>query len=296
MIVSNWTGYIDVLYLAFRYVPLYLFPKDSTHRALYRFNPTYLLPMHEALPPASGTGTPRAQFKGYVPVNLTTILSLTGHTPSLFRTRLSNHAVYPTLTEARIACHGRPLVVFPEATTSNARGLLRFSQGCLADVEVPVRGFNVWVMFFKCVPSPYSPLFVLILGSERHPSPTPWTPTATHSAPNTILNPLLHVATTLCQSLIPRTLTVRILHPHNAPSSGAFLPSETLDLTTATTGEDRNVLGDCCAVLLRQLGRVKSVGMGWEEKDGFLTFLRERRPTVVGLGGGGKKVGKGRAR
>jgi hypothetical protein len=55
-------------------------------------------------------------------------------------------------------------------------------------------------------------------------------------------------------------------------------------------------MGECCAVLLRQLGRVKSVGLGWEDKDGFLVFLRERRPVGGVSIGTGRKAGKGRTR
>ncbi|KAI5451715.1 hypothetical protein NCC49_001364 [Naganishia albida] len=259
VIVTNWTGYVDLLYLAFR------------------FNPTFLLPIHHSSSPSSGTTTPlRAEFKGYAAVNLTTALSLTGHTPITFSNTIPHTEIYPTIVLARLACDGRPLVVFPEGTTSNARGLLRFSQGCLGDVEVPVRGSNVWVMFFK------------------HPSPTSYTPTATHSVPNNSFNPLPHIANTITQSLLPRQLNVRILHPHNSPSSGSFLPSETLDL--ATTASNQNVMGECCAVLLRQLGRVKSVGLGWEDKDGFLVFLRERRPVGAMGMGSARKVAKGRVR
>lgn len=59
---------------------------------------------------------------------------------------------------------------------------------------------------------------------------------------------------------------------------------------------NQNVMGECCAVLLRQLGRAKSVGLGWEDKDGFLVFLRERRPIGGGAIGSGRKVGKSRTK
>jgi hypothetical protein len=131
----------------------------SLIRLSCRFNPTFLLPIHESSCPSSGSTTPlRTTIKGYAAVNLTTALSLTGHTPSTFSKVIPHTAVYPTIDLARLACDGRTLVVFPEGTTSNARGLLRLSQGCLADVEVPVRGYNLWVMFFKCVSS----LFLVI--------------------------------------------------------------------------------------------------------------------------------------
>jgi hypothetical protein len=42
----------------------------------------------------------------------------------------------------------RPVVVFPECTTSNGRGILRFAD-ILPGVPVPVSAFKVFVMCFR---------------------------------------------------------------------------------------------------------------------------------------------------
>ncbi|KAJ9114250.1 hypothetical protein QFC22_005702 [Naganishia vaughanmartiniae] len=142
LVVCNWTGVVDVLYLAFR------------------FNPTFLLPIHELLPASSATGsgtaTPtsnsnlpsisqsaQAKFIGYTPVSLLTILRNTGHTPSAFRSLVTTpqsesvvdlRKVFPSLESVRKVVPG-PVVVFPEGTTSNGRALLRFADGVLGDVK-----------------------------------------------------------------------------------------------------------------------------------------------------------------
>ncbi|GHJ86973.1 hypothetical protein NliqN6_3375 [Naganishia liquefaciens] len=271
LIVANWTGYIEVLYLAFRY------------------QPTFLLPIHEEAPAStadtSESITTHTKFLGYKPVRLSTLLSLTAHTPTTFRTRLAGTITYPSIAHARSSLPGAPLVVFPEGTTSNARGLLKFSKGCLADVKVPVITYNVWIMFFK------------------HPPPTVYTPTSTHTVPTPRFNPFPHMFTTQCASLLPRNLTCRILHPSNSPSSGSFLPSETLNLNSLTGNDTHeNVLGGCCGVLMCQLGRFKHVGLGWEDKEAFLKFFKSRKGAGSGtsggraMGGEGRRGGPGKAR
>ena len=39
----------------------------------------------------------------------------------------------------------RPIVIFPECTTSNGKGMLRFAD-IFRDVNVPVKGYNVHIM------------------------------------------------------------------------------------------------------------------------------------------------------
>jgi hypothetical protein len=49
-----------------------------------------------------------------------------------------------TLEEIRQAAD-RPIVVFPECTTSNGRGMLRFAD-VFKDYSVPVKRFKVFIM------------------------------------------------------------------------------------------------------------------------------------------------------
>lgn len=56
---------------------------------------------------------------------------------------------YSSLENIRNSAN-RPVVVFPECTTSNGRGLLRFAE-LFKDYQVPVKGFKVFVMCVRCV-------------------------------------------------------------------------------------------------------------------------------------------------
>ena len=85
------------------------------------------------------SATPPIPIKGFRQVSLLHIIYLTGRLPPYFAKDSRMHS----LDEIRKSA-GRPVVVFPECTTSNGRGLLRF-----ADVfheKVPVKGYQVFVM------------------------------------------------------------------------------------------------------------------------------------------------------
>lgn len=43
----------------------------------------------------------------------------------------------------------RPVVVFPECTSSNGRGLLRFAE--VFRNTVPIKGYQVYIMSVRCV-------------------------------------------------------------------------------------------------------------------------------------------------
>ncbi|OBZ76822.1 hypothetical protein A0H81_04004 [Grifola frondosa] len=146
----------------------------------------------------------------------------------------------------------RPVVVLPECTTSNGRGLLRFAD-VFCDVRVPVMQFKVFVM---CV---------------RYDPPTAFSPTLAQPIPSAVLNPLPHIFS-LASSLVPLTLSIRLLAPSEAPSSGAFLLS---DFLTGDAVPDQ--LSECCAALIAQIGRFKRLGMGWEDKVAFLELYKNKK-------------------
>jgi hypothetical protein len=165
--VSNWVSWIEILWLAFRCV-LNLYPslywKYCILLTLPRFNPTFVLPVCEPVeisvqsPRASahtpgrrtGTGsaalsspnrTPstRKPVTGFQAVSLLSILSATGGVPPY-----NPNMTTCTLEEIRQVAD-RPIVVFPECTTSNGRGMLRFAD-VFKDYSVPVKHFKVFIM------------------------------------------------------------------------------------------------------------------------------------------------------
>jgi len=175
------------------------------------------------------------------------MLHATGHVPVLAPAAGAS----PQSLEKIRSQADRPVVVFPECTTSNGRGMLRFGE-VFQGIKVPVTKFKVFVM---CV---------------RYDLPTAFTPTLTLPIPSSFLNPLPHIFS-LTTSLSPLTLSIRLLTPAESPSSGSFLLSEFL------TEEKDDSLAEVCALLIAQLGKMKRLGLGWEDKAAFLDLYKAKK-------------------
>ncbi|KAF8165440.1 hypothetical protein B0H34DRAFT_689210 [Crassisporium funariophilum] len=255
IIVSNWASWIEVVWLALR------------------FNPIFVLPIPEALPepptsarsstpithtPGRRTGTGSANIQpparttearipilGFQEVSLLTMIKMTGHVPAFGP---GGPGSFPKSLEEIRKNASRPVVVFPECTTSNGRGLLRFAN--VFNQNVPVKHYQVFVM---CV---------------RYDPPTVLAPTLTLPIPSDTWNPIGHLFT-LTKSLSPAQMSVRLLAPSESPSSQLFMANEVL---SDYSGQDQ--LSETCAALIAQIGKMKRTGMGWEEKSNFLGFFR----------------------
>ena len=105
---------------------------------------------------------------------------------------------------------------------------------------------------------------------RRYDPPTTFSPTLSHSIPSSTLNPLAHIFT-LTTSFTPQTVSIRLLAPSESPSSGAFLESE------FHSGGATDVLSEACAALISKIGKMKRVGLGWEDKAAFLDFYRGKK-------------------
>jgi hypothetical protein len=66
------------------------------------------------------------------------MICLAGRLPPYFGDESGTRSLHEIRKSA-----GRPVVVFPECTTSNGRGLLRFAN--VFD-EVPIKGYKVFIM------------------------------------------------------------------------------------------------------------------------------------------------------
>ncbi|KAJ7047465.1 hypothetical protein C8F04DRAFT_8999 [Mycena alexandri] len=257
IIVSNWVSWVEILWLAFRFNPIFVLPVTETVPS-----PETPALTSEAISHTpgrrTGTGsanitatsravTARVPIVGFCQVSLLSALRYTGRTPPFGITK--NTGSYGSLDDIRKhAAH--PLVVFPECTTSNGRALLRF-----ADVfrqKIPVRGYNVFVM---CV---------------RYDPPTRFAATLAHTIP-TALNPLSHMLS-LAASLAPQAVSIRLLAPSESPSSQLFLASEFL-----TGSNETDPLAETCAALIAQIGKMKRTGMGWEDKVFFHHLFSQKK-------------------
>lgn len=170
LIVSNWNSWVELLWLAYRCALSYTL-KSCSH-PMNSFDPVFVLPVPESVvQPATSTPSPishtpgrragrtsmpevstsdkkpasQVPITGFHRVSLLTMLRETGRVPLY---TAAGDATPLSLEEIRKAS-SRPVVVFPECTTSNGRGLLRFAD--LFRESLPVRHFNVFIMCVRYV-------------------------------------------------------------------------------------------------------------------------------------------------
>jgi hypothetical protein len=255
LIVSNWVSWIDILYLAFRFNPVFVLPVVGAATG----QPTHT---SKAIPsPGRSTGTGSAGLSsknrqlstklpivGYHQVSLLKMVRMTGRVPPFF----SPGAPAPQSLHGIRKAANRPVVVFPECTSSNGRGMIRFAN-VLPNEPVPIKSYRAFIMCFR-----YDP-------------PTPWSPTLTHSMPSSLWNPLSHVFRA-SRSFVPAALSVRLLSLADSPSCPTFITSE---VAPGVNEEDQFV--ECCASLVSQLGKMKRTAMGWEDKTVFMEFYEKKR-------------------
>ncbi|GLB33708.1 hypothetical protein LshimejAT787_0105920 [Lyophyllum shimeji] len=259
VIVSNWVSWVEVLWLAFRFNPIFVLPVSETVHTLPASSQSSS-PISHTPGRRTGTGSANVQtfrkttappisILGFRRVSLPSMIRLTGQVPPYGH---SPSDPPPVALEELRKIADRPIVVFPECTTSNGRGLLRFAK--VFRQEVPVRRNNVFVM---CV---------------RYDPPTTMAPTLTLPIPSTSLNPLPHLFS-LATSVSAPTISIRLLVPSESPSSQLFIVSEIL----TDFPDDDDQLAEVCATLIAQIGKMKRTGMGWEDKASFLDFYRGKQ-------------------
>jgi len=251
IIISNWVSWIEILWLAFRFNPIFVVPVPKS----YVPSPSDSTPKRRT---GRQTGTGSADIastnqalrrtipiSGFCQVSLLSAISATGRVPP-FRDGQPSESLESILKRA-----DRPVVVFPECTTSNGRGLLRFAS-VFGNMRVPVNGRSVFVM---CV---------------RFDPPSMLSPTTTHSIPSGLINPLGHLFN-LTTALQPLSVSIRLLAPSDSPGSPLFTVSE-----IAPGHVEGDQLSEVSAALIAQMGRMKRTGMGWEDKAQLLELVRSK--------------------
>ncbi|CAE6412103.1 unnamed protein product [Rhizoctonia solani] len=263
IIVSNWASWIEVLWLAVRYNPQFVLPICASPAPSAPQTTTPATPGRRtgtgSAQVATASAARRQQILGFRTASFLEMIIATGHVPPYGN---STSTITATIEDIRAQCD-RPLVVFPECTTSNGRALIRFSDVFIAGrgkhIKHPVKGFKMYIM------------------CARYDPPTFTTPSPTHSIPSqsgTFPNPVPHIATLLFAPTLTQSLSIRLVAPSDSPSSGSFMASEViLDNGIAPADE----ISEACAVLMAQASKLKRVGMGWEDKVAFLDFYRKRK-------------------
>ncbi|WWC88984.1 uncharacterized protein L201_003899 [Kwoniella dendrophila CBS 6074] len=269
LMITNWTSYVDVLYLAFRHNPTFLLPifsAESTNLSTTHKGKTGRHTGTGSAQIASSTSLSQPPLIGYQPISLINLIAKTGSLPSTYHELPKVGTYYKTLREARRK-EGRPIVIFPEGTTSNGRSILRFAEGTLDETDFTGTGNDQGLVWIKYI---------------RHSPPTPFSASATCPLPN----PIKHLVTSMLYTPTPypnRSLHIRTLHPSASPSSPSFLPSEILNnapggLDIAVGKDHKSVWRESIATVLAETGRIRRTkGMGWVEKGTFLEYWAKRK-------------------
>lgn len=246
LIISNWTSYIDILYLAFKYNPIFILPVFDQSSVASPAMPT--TGRHTGTGSANiGNQLAQPSCMGYVAVPFLRLILHTGNLPP---------TASPTFPTVKKACStNRPVILFPEGTTSNNRAVLRLGKDVLKDDDVTNWQGIIWVT------------------SLKYPAPSTWLSSSTCPTPS-----LWSHLRSICMTIPPRTMTVRTLHPSMSPSGPSFLPSEILrnspgGLEGLESGA--GIWKEAIATVLAECGRLRRVrGMGWVEKQGFLDYWK----------------------
>ncbi|KAL5527438.1 hypothetical protein ACEPAG_6229 [Sanghuangporus baumii] len=261
LIVSNWISWLEIVWLALRFNPLFVLPIASPveKAALSLGSPSRVAPDRKtgtgsaafSLPHRNQSQVNRAEVLGFIEVSLLRMVSICGRVPP-YGIKVPMSLLTIDEVRQRAKDSGRPLAMFPECTTSNGRGLLRFSN-ILKGISVPVKDFNVFVMCIRIDP------------------PTTLSPTLSLPIPSAVLNPITHIFT-ISSSILPHTISIRLLAPSDSPNSATSTPD---DIPSGLRKED-DVLIEVCSNLMSDIGRMKRTGMGWEEKSMFIEFYKRK--------------------
>ncbi|KAF9391827.1 hypothetical protein CPB97_005235 [Podila verticillata] len=133
IIVSNWSSYIDVLYLAFRYDPVFtqVYPETLTVRQISLWQALRLSGSYPELAPEAGVETlPLLEF-----------------------------------TKAMHKKGAGPVVVFPEGTTTNNRAILKFVP-IFKDWQVPETSIDISILTLKYDYRKFAPTFTVGLDNS----------------------------------------------------------------------------------------------------------------------------------
>ncbi|CAG8547465.1 3270_t:CDS:2 [Funneliformis mosseae] len=213
IIVCNWVSYVEIFYLTFRFDPIFTqyYPATNTLR----------------------------------PISLWKAIWTTGSYPNLDPPIETETFTLQELINYAKAKRSRPIVIFPEGTTSNGRALLKFNP-IFKNVSIPVNDFKIHIFTVRYDFENFSPTY-------------------------TVGNKFWHFIR-LCSQFI-NTLQIRSLISDESSFSRYFAPTAQPSIP-ATTPDD--IVGSQVLNYMLQVGRFRKTGLGLVEKKEFLNFYREK--------------------
>ncbi|RGB31246.1 hypothetical protein C1646_671054 [Rhizophagus diaphanus] len=210
VIVCNWTSYVEIFYLAFRFDPIFTqhYPATNTLRPISLWKAIWTTGSYPNLDPPIGIETFTLQ-------------------------ELVNYAK---------TNQSKPIVIFPEGTTSNGRALLKFNP-IFKDISIPVKNFKIHIFTVRYEFENFSPTF-------------------------TVGNKFWHLIKLCCQFI--NILQVRSLISDESSFSRYSAP------TAQSSAVPEDIIGSQVLDYMSQVGRLRKTGLGMVEKKGFLDFYKKR--------------------
>ncbi|RIA84836.1 hypothetical protein C1645_742030 [Glomus cerebriforme] len=213
VIVCNWTSYVEIFYLAFRFNPIFTqyYPATNTLR----------------------------------PISLWRAIWTTGSYPNLDSPVGIETFTLKELVNYAKTNQSKPIVIFPEGTTSNGRALLRFNP-IFKDILIPINDFKIHIFTVRYDFENFSPTF-------------------------TVGNKFWHFSRLCCQFI--NILQVRSLISDES-SFSRYSTSTMQSSAPLTVPED--IVGSQVSIYMSQVGRLRNISLGIVKKKEFLDFYYKR--------------------
>lgn len=270
IILSNFSSWLDIVYAAVNFNPVFLLPvvapssKPSTTAPPVKASParrrnagaSVVTETNEQRQQQTTTSDTQ-RFLGFERVTLWKAISHAGRTPLVYG---KDATEYQDLSQLTKTAQG-PLLVFPELVTSNNRGILR-----MAPIFAPS-----WRDLYKVTGAlrmgkGQPELFIM---SIKHEPPSSLTASTTLSVPSATLNPFRHVWALASSLSFAKGFQVRLLDPAESPTSAGYTADRTVGV-----GSGEDPLVEAVAGLISALSRLRRTGLGWEDKEVFLDLMR----------------------
>ncbi|KAE8267858.1 hypothetical protein A4X09_0g4500 [Tilletia walkeri] len=281
VIVSNWSSWVEVLWLAITFAPSFALPVvdgpqygasdapsttttasgrkgRSSGGAASKSGSVGLRQRGSTGPAGEGSDGQKRRIVGFRRANWITAARAVGRLPVVQDGKVECLSLDQVLAGAP-----GPVVLFPEGVTSNNRALLR-PAGCFPEP---------WRKAFKLTAAlrlgGNSPK--LFIASFKHGPPTAGSVSAVLSVPSSYAHPWPHIWRMCCSFAFQRDLQVRLLHPAESPTSATFIG----DAAAAAMARE-DPISDACLTIIASLSRLRRTDIGWEDKEAFMQIYRRR--------------------
>ncbi|KAK0544511.1 hypothetical protein OC846_006050 [Tilletia horrida] len=267
VIVTNWSSWVEVLWLAISFAPVFALPvvdgndydaPPAPERKSGRPSGAKNLRQRAGGVASDATDGPKRKILGFRRVNWIIAARAVGQLPTV---KTKNVECVP-LDQICADANG-PVVLFPEGVTSNNRALLR-PAGCFP---------QSWRQAFKLTAAlrlgGNSPK--LFLASFKHGPPTAGSVSSVVSVSSSFASPWPHVWSVCCSLTFNRDFQIRLLHPAESPTSASFIG----DAAAAAMAREDPV-SDACLTIISSLSRLRRTEIGWEDKESFMQIYKRR--------------------